>query len=184
MISKTTTRALLCISCFFAAAPPANAQECSNAMFKGRYAVLAESEPVMGEPTAEDQWAIAGTLVADGDGLITEWKETAVRQNSDGNGTTVEERDIVAGVVAAGNRTTYAVSSDCRMRIRADFGPVAVEVNGALASGGKEVLATQTSPNGYLGNAVLKSLDPPGSDVLGSIKQTLDRVAVRMGLRP
>jgi hypothetical protein len=138
----------------------------------------------MGDPVNEDQWAIAGVLYADGNGLITEWKDIAVRQNHDGSGTLVEERDLAAAVAAAGNVVVYSTTSDCRITMRADLGPVAIELKGALASGGREVFATQTSPNGYLGVAVFKSFTPPDAETLSTIEDLLARIAVRMGLRP
>lgn len=126
----------------------------------------------------------AGSLVADGMGTITEWKDTRVHVAADGESTVVQPRDLVAFAASSGNAVTYEVAADCRTTIRADLGVAVIELKGALVSGGRELMATRTSPPGFVAPGVFKSVDPPASGELGAISALLERMAVRMGLRP
>ena len=97
---------------FFAS--PAAAQECSNADFKGRYAVQSSSSIIGGTQGN----TAAGTLCADGAGMITEWKDTFVFSlinPEGGEDKLIRERDHVGTALGP---VTYDVGSDCRITIR------------------------------------------------------------------
>lgn len=148
---------------------PAAAQECSNADFKGRYAAQTSNAIVGG---TQGNWA-AGTLCADGSGMITEWKDTFVFgliNSEGGEEKVVRERDHVGTALGP---VTYEVGPDCRITIRYTSGvrPPAdreIELKGGLALGGKEVLATVVLPMTGKGGLVMKSITPPGEPWTGA----------------
>ena len=100
MSSNTVKQALrlLAVGCAMTATS-ASGQECSNSDFKGRYGVQAQVSIVPAGVEGKHNW-VAGTLVADGAGVITEWKETftVVPPNSDER--LVLERDAVAAAAS------------------------------------------------------------------------------------
>ena len=136
-----------------------HAKECSNADFDGRYAVQTHNS-VIGGP--QDNW-IAGTLVADGDGLITEWTDTAIFSRVLPDGTeekVIVERDHVATSTVP---VSYEVTPDCRIMIRHDTtmrppDDQEIEYHGALANGGREVLATLVLPRIAKAGVIMKSI--------------------------
>ena len=181
MTRKTITHSLIFVSYTFATLLPATAQECSNEDFQGRYSFEALIFNLAAGNLPE---SAAGTLVADGSGLVLEWKDTFVRATPDGMSTTTFPRDVVAAAAAAGNNVTYEVTADCTTTIRADIGVVVIELNGGLAHGGRELLAHQIAPAGFVGPGIFKSVEPSAADALPQLKALIDRVAVRLGLRP
>lgn len=172
------------------AAGPALGQECSNADFKGRYGVQASVALVGAATEAKDNW-VAGVAVADGAGVITEWKDTFVVVPPGGAERLVIERDAVAAAAEAGERVTYSVSPDCRIAIRAPLGDFVIETRGVLVNGGREVLDVQTEPPNSMGGGHWIAMGEAGKEDFASIqeqlnamKALLDRIAVRNGLRP
>lgn len=120
-----------------------------------------------------------GGAVAHADG-----KDTDVRVPESGVSQSVQERDVVAFAAANGGSVTYGVTPDCRMTLRADLIVALIEIHGVLMHGGQEFRGVQTSPEGFMGGGVFKSIDPPAADLLSDLKSLLDRIAVRNGLRP
>ena len=143
---------------------PLSAQECSNEDFSGRYAVQQHNTILGG---TQGNW-VAGTLVADGEGLITEWQDTFVLSivtPDDMEQKILLERDIVGDAIGP---VTYEVTSDCRITIQLltstrPPGDQEIEMRGALAYGGSEVLATLVLPTAAKEGIVMKSVKPwPG----------------------
>lgn len=160
------------------------AAECSNADFAGRYSFMVQGQILQDGPKdIRPEW-IAGTVYSDGAGVITEWKDTDVRVPESGVSQSVQERDVVAFAAANGGSVTYEVTPDCRMTLRANLVVAVIEVRGGLMQGGQEFHGVQTSPEGFMGGGVFKSIDPPAAGLLSELKSLLDRVAVRNGLRP
>ena len=160
------------------------AAECSNADFAGRYGFMVQGQILQDGPRdIRPEW-IAGTVRSDGAGVITEWKDTDVRAPESGVSQSVQERDVVAFAAANGGSVTYEVAPDCRMTLRADLVVALIEVQGVLMHGGQELRGVQTSPEGFMGGGVFKSIDPPAAGRLSDLKDLLDRVAARNGLRP
>ena len=137
------------------------AQECSNADFKGRYAVFTENSIIGGHV---GNFA-AGTLYADGMGQITEWKDTFVFVNPGTGEKTVVSRDFAA---TSEGPIDYEVTSDCRIVIK--FVTITrppddrvIEIHGGLAAGGREVYATNVLPKTATAGLLFKSMEPQGS---------------------
>lgn len=130
---------------------------------------------------------ISGTFYANGAGLITEWKDTAVFVPRDPESALVFQRDFVADAARAGSQISYEVSPDCRFVIRAlidppgDIPPIDLEVAGTLASGGREGFAIQTAPSILL-SAEFKSLDPPLDEDIEFLKTLAKRMASALGV--
>lgn len=160
------------------------AAECSNADFAGRYGFMAQGQILQDGPRDIRPYWLAGTVHSDGSGVITEWKDTYVRAPESGVSQPVEDRDVIAFAAANGGSVTYEVTADCRITIQADLVVALIEIRGALMHGGQEVHGVQTSPEGFMAGGVFKSIDPPAASRLSDLKELLDRVAVRNGLRP
>lgn len=84
---------------------------------------------------------------------------------------------------------TYAVTLDCRITIRLTSGirppdDREVEIRGALAYGGEEVLGTVVLPQPSKAGIVMKSVEPRSGELIAGVKDLLDRVARRMGILP
>lgn len=161
---------------------PGVASECSNADFSGRYAVQVETSLIGGHV---GNWG-AGTLYADGKGVITEWKMTDVFVSPATGEKVVRSGDRVA---EAHGLVTYEVEPDCRITIRfvgANRPPDDrdVELRGGLANGGKEVLATIVAPKPPTGGYVMKSIDSSEKEVFAEIRHLLRQLAIRNGLIP
>lgn len=130
-------------------------------------------------------WA-AGTLYADGNGLITEWNKVNVFVHPvSGEKVSIPE-DVVE--VAEGP-VTYEVLPDCRITIQyvsseRPAGDQDVVLQGGLALGGQEVLAASVLPKAATGGYLFKSTDPPARGMLNAIKALLNRLAVRNGIVP
>jgi hypothetical protein len=163
-------------------------EECSNADFKGRYSFQAESVSLQSAADEKYPLRFAGTVYADGAGSFTEWMDTAVVGRPGQESNIVNRRNLIAAAAAAGGKLTYEVTSDCRITIRGKLavaiGTVDLELTGGLAHGGREARLVQTLPNTLVGSSVFKSMEPPAHPELKAIKELLDRVARRNGLRP
>lgn len=160
----------------------ASAQECSNADFQGRYAFFGENS-ILGGHVGN---FAAGTVYADGSGQITEWKDTFVFVHPGTGEKVVLPRDNVA---SAEGPVTYEVLPDCRIAIRwvSTLRPPqdnVVEFHGGLAAGGREVFGTLVGLQELTSGAQFKSMEPEAGPALTAIKDLLNRVAVRTGLRP
>jgi hypothetical protein len=156
----------------------AAAANCSNADFFGRYGFMVQGQILQDGPRdIRPEW-IAGTVYADGYGVITEWLDTDVRAPDSGGSQQVQQRDVVAFATANGGSITYEVSPDCRMVLRADLVVALIEVHGVLMQGGQEFRGVQTSPEGFMGGGVFKSMDPPGA----VLETKIDRLLNRFGL--
>ena len=113
-ISSRFIRSSAAIAAIASLTAPLSAQHCSDADFKGRYAIQTHNYALGG---AEDNW-IAGTLVADGKGEITEWMDTAVFSRFLPDGTEekiIRERDQVGAAIGP---VLYEVSPDCQITIQ------------------------------------------------------------------
>jgi len=178
------TKSLILLTILLLVAAGSAAAECSNADFAGRYGFMAQGQILQDGPRdVRTEW-IAGTVYSDGAGVITEWKDTDVRVPESGVSQSVQERDVVAFAKANGGSVTYGVTADCRMTIRADLVVALIEVQGVLMHSGREFRGVQTSPEGFMGGGVFKSMDPPAADLLSDLRRLLNRLAVWNGLRP
>lgn len=160
----------------------AAAQECSNADFSGRYAQMARVS-ILGMDAQQNNW-ISGTVVADGEGNLTEWKDTFVVVPPGTPEPVVIERDLVADAALVSGKLTYEVTTDCRMTMTLPGPEFTVSLTGGLAHGGKEFFGIQTSPPTAVAGGVFRSIDAPSAVLVTEIRGLLRRVAARLGLVP
>ena len=161
------------------------AEECSNADFYGRYATQS-ANTLVGGPTGN--WA-AGSLYADGEGLITEWSDTFVLSVPDQQGgerKVVQDRDVVG---TAAGPVVYEVTPDCRITIKLTSlsrppNDQAVEIRGGLANGGKEVLAVVVLPQPAKAGMIIRAFESESTGPLARLEALLARVAARLSIRP
>lgn len=160
---------------------PAFGQECTNADFSGRYAISTENRDAEENRVGGN----VGTLFADGQGTITEWTQTSAGFSTQTGERIVVTNDFAALIAVAGNVITYAVGADCRIVVSGDFGAFQLEGVAAIAHHGKVIPFQMTSsPDGTLASGVFRSLEPIASEEISAVKQLLDRIAIRNGLRP
>lgn len=173
-------RMIAAVLALFAALPQLGAAEreerttCSTADFKGRYAFYTQGSNLL----TNAQILFAGTLLADGNGRITEWKDWVATPLSPATPPafkTVELRDIFE---QAGRDIRYTVENDCRMTINAlvaapvPGGRTPVVLVGGLAGGGREALLINGAAGApFLTVSTLRRIDAPERAILDGVRQ-------------
>ncbi len=171
------------------ATPLGAAEVCELSDIEGRYAVYSQLWDLRASPPSPA--TISGTFYANGTGAITEWRDVLTTSVLAEQRSRTVPRDVIAAASAAGFPVLYEVDSDCRFRIQTQVltprqGVQPVRLEGAIASGGRELFITQVD-SFFVSTAVAKSVEDPaarGAARAADIKELLDRVAVRNGLRP
>ncbi len=166
-----------------AIAAPLAAQphECANADFQGRYGFHGIGSDTRSYPVLP--LALAGSIVADGQGTITYWSDFAHFGLMEGPPKYTEMNDFVSVVRSAGREVTYSVESDCRMTITIPLPAPAptLRLQGVLVDGGRTARLLTGSP-AYVGQWTAYKADNPAAGDLNFLKDLLRRLARRQGL--
>lgn len=167
----------------FAAATPlvAEAHECSVDNFKGRYGFQGLGFDTRNHPVT--LLAVAGSIVADGEGAITFWRDFGHFGRPEGPPKTMEENDFVAIVASGGGEITYSVEPDCRITILVPLPAPAptLRLQGVLVDGGRTAQLLIGSP-AYVGTWTAKKTDNRLADDLGFTKDLVKRIAAVNGV--
>lgn len=174
---------ILCLAAALTAAGPllAGPHECTAADFEGRYGFQGIGFNTLNYPATP--MALAGSIVSDGNGKITQWDDFAHFGRVEGPPKDTEMNDFVAIAASGGNEVTYSVESDCRMTIVVPLPAPAptLMIQGVLVEGGRTAQLLLGSP-AYVGTWTARKADNPLGDDFELAKELLKRLARRQGV--
>jgi hypothetical protein len=149
--------------------------------FEGRYGFQGIGFDTRSYPATP--LAVAGSIVADGEGAITYWSDFAHFGRVEGPPKTTEMNDFVAIAASGGGTVTYSVESDCRMTIVVPLPAPAptLMIQGVLVDGGRTAQLLIGSP-AYVGTWTARKADDEPGDDLDYADELLRRIARRLGV--
>ena len=163
----------LALTC--AAAGLAAAHECKTSDFAGNYAFHGTGQDLRTQPPSPT--SLSGTFEPDGTGGFLAWNQSTTIVGAPGPPKMVIQGDQLETARAAGSELRYEVMPNCQMRIfgtiLTPFGPIPIEILGALADGGRKALLQTGAPH-TIGTGVAERTEP------SPMKTLIERIATRL----